>query len=607
MRKFLSLIVLLSISSMFSFGQNYSVSVKPNKMIDLGSTNLDEYFKQNVINNSKTVFLINEGFEGTSFPPTGWTVQNQTTVTNLQWMSSTVFHSGAKAAQVNSQNPANLSRNEWLISPSVNLTTINNPCLKFWWNMSYYWSVNPKNNYDFKVKVSTDGGTTWNIIWTEDSAGTFTNWQYNYKIIPLDNYKTSTNFKVAFQYLGIIATDAQAAVYIDDVTIYERANNEFQYKRVWLDEGYSELPLTQAKPVSMVAEFGNTGAKTQYNMKLVGKELTTNTILTGPIFDSIQSNSIDTVFVENFFTPSNVGDYKVTSWLTSDSISSLIQGDTMNFKVSNNQLMSRDNNVYYTSKWNDGDGYTVANYYSLKVNDTAFGVKVAVNLASKIGSVIKGVLYKGLGQSRIIVAESDYYVLQGSDIPSAANTPPILITLPFTTPYVMEADSFYWAGMSANGTPDTVKVATDNALIAHSGGIPQYYYNSTIFDNTDNKWYVFSFEQQAAMVLRLSFDKTITSVGINEVANSNVNLFSCMPNPANNVTTISYELKNTNNVAILVTDITGRTVKTINQGTQTAGNYAFDLDLSDLTSGTYFYTLKTENSQATKKLIIVKR
>jgi hypothetical protein len=105
-------------------------------------------------------------------------------------------------------------------------------------------------------------------------------------------------------------------------------------------------------------------------------------------------------------------------------------------------------------------------------------------------------------------------------------------------------------------------------------------------------------------MIRVVFNAT---VGINEITNNSVTLFSCMPNPANTSTKISYELKNSEKATIYITDIMGRTIKTLNQGMQTKGNYSVDVDLSDLTSGTYFYTLKTTSAQATDKLIIVKR
>ena len=43
------------------------------------------------------------------------------------------------------------------------------------------------------------------------------------------------------------------------------------------------------------------------------------------------------------------------------------------------------------------------------------------------------------------------------------------------------------------------------------------------------------------------------------------------PNPANNSTTITYSLNKSGNVNIVITDIMGRTVKTMEQGSQVAG------------------------------------
>ena len=64
------------------------------------------------------------------------------------------------------------------------------------------------------------------------------------------------------------------------------------------------------------------------------------------------------------------------------------------------------------------------------------------------------------------------------------------------------------------------------------------------------------------------------------------------PNPANNDATISYSLNKSGNVEIVITDIMGRTVKTMNQGNQVAGtSYNVNLSTSDLDNGTYFYTL----------------
>lgn len=77
------------------------------------------------------------------------------------------------------------------------------------------------------------------------------------------------------------------------------------------------------------------------------------------------------------------------------------------------------------------------------------------------------------------------------------------------------------------------------------------------------------------------------------------------PNPANNSTTITYSLNKSGNVTIVITDIMGRTVKTMEQGSQVAGtSYNVNLNTSDLANGTYFYTLSVDGERQTKKFVV---
>ncbi len=83
---------------------------------------------------------------------------------------------------------------------------------------------------------------------------------------------------------------------------------------------------------------------------------------------------------------------------------------------------------------------------------------------------------------------------------------------------------------------------------------------------------------------------------------SSLNLF---PNPANNEASISYTLNKSGNVSIVITDIMGRTVKTMNQGNQVAGEqYNVNLSTSDLANGTYFYTMTVNGEKQTKKFVV---
>jgi hypothetical protein len=100
---------------------------------------------------------------------------------------------------------------------------------------------------------------------------------------------------------------------------------------------------------------------------------------------------------------------------------------------------------------------------------------------------------------------------------------------------------------------------------------------------------------------------TTTAVGIKEYTMNGVNLGQNQPNPTNGNTTIFYELtQNSSNVAIDITDITGKKVASIAKGKQAPGKYSVDFDTNQLDAGIYFYTLKSDNAQITRKMNVIK-
>jgi hypothetical protein len=149
---------------------------------------------------------LTEDFEGT-WPPTGWTIE--TTNTGFTWEENT-FGINGKDASVS----YDFSQDESLVSP-VFTVPAGTPTLKFKLSMSYYWSVDPNNNYDIFVSISTDGGTTWAPIWDESSLGVFANFTPLNISVPLTTYAGQTNVKIKFQYIG----DDGANLDIDDISV----------------------------------------------------------------------------------------------------------------------------------------------------------------------------------------------------------------------------------------------------------------------------------------------------------------------------------------------------------------------------------------------------
>ncbi|OHD64938.1 MAG: hypothetical protein A2176_15845 [Spirochaetes bacterium RBG_13_51_14] len=78
------------------------------------------------------------------------------------------------------------------------------------------------------------------------------------------------------------------------------------------------------------------------------------------------------------------------------------------------------------------------------------------------------------------------------------------------------------------------------------------------------------------------------------------------PNPFNPQTTIEYQLSKKTHVLLTVFDIRGREVLTIVKGEQPQGHYQIKFDSHNLTSGTYFYQLETDDQTLCKRMLILK-
>lgn len=162
---------------------------------------------------------LNEGFEGGSSLPAGWTLSQVNA--NETWYIGTnaaQAHTGSNYAIVE-YDAALGAQNETLTSPSFDLTSATNPRLIFWWNMSYFWSVSPNNNYDFTVSI--DDGTTVNQVFTETDETDFDSTDDNFvwfsRTVDLSAYIGKSNVKVLFNYSG---SDG-ASLTIDDILVEE--------------------------------------------------------------------------------------------------------------------------------------------------------------------------------------------------------------------------------------------------------------------------------------------------------------------------------------------------------------------------------------------------
>ncbi len=138
-----------------------------------------------------------EGFEA-GVPPAGWEVADSNVAGSTWTTGSYAPYEGSYYATVHYDDTYSSDQFEWLISEAFDLD--GNYAVSFYWNMSYYWGVDPYDNYDFEVYLINGPDTV--KLWDEHAVGTFTNWEWYNTTIPLTDYMGASGVKVAFVYSG---------------------------------------------------------------------------------------------------------------------------------------------------------------------------------------------------------------------------------------------------------------------------------------------------------------------------------------------------------------------------------------------------------------------
>ncbi|MFT7157498.1 MAG: hypothetical protein ACI8Q1_002517, partial [Parvicella sp.] len=121
------------------------------------------------------------------------------------------------------------------------------------------------------------------------------------------------------------------------------------------------------------------------------------------------------------------------------------------------------------------------------------------------------------------------------------------------------------------------------------------------FDGTNSSFQLLS---PPSPVVRLNGDPDLWS-SVYEVETS-MELGQSFPNPTTGIATVSYSLKSSADITIEITDMTGKIVSIMNEGSKVAGNYQVSLNVTNLESGMYFYSLSNGTSKVTKTMTVVK-
>ncbi len=102
--------------------------------------------------------------------------------------------------------------NTWMISPAINVKE--NSVLSFIWISSYYWHIDPYQNGELTLEISTDDGSTWDPLWNFTEIGVWENWAWYLTTVNLSAY-AGQDVRIAFH----LVANNNADVALEDVYI----------------------------------------------------------------------------------------------------------------------------------------------------------------------------------------------------------------------------------------------------------------------------------------------------------------------------------------------------------------------------------------------------
>jgi hypothetical protein len=158
--------------------------------------------------------------------------------------------------------------------------------------------------------------------------------------------------------------------------------------------------------------------------------------------------------------------------------------------------------------------------------------------------------------------------------------------------------------VTSNGLPLYAPYDSGATQVAHYGGfgMPTVVLLGGAYPNRHVMFSTLSFSTSDTTLMRDSILALLNSTGIQDLPNA-VNSFSVYPNPASGVVSINANLKETSNLLIDITDITGKQVAIVTEEKQ-SGTITKQFNTTALPNGNYLVRLQTNGKTATQKLTI---
>ena len=303
------------------------------------------------------------------------------------------------------------------------------------------------------------------------------------------------------------------------------------------------------------------------------------------------------VFVNPEFTPPAVeGTYDV-----SFSVSSVL-GDTTDgndsaedeFKV-DPFVYSRDGGTVAGYEEGPADGeYELCNGFHVANEGYLYAIDVCLRSGgtpSPVGIPIVGVLKDGT-DFEVEIMQTMEHTIASTELNGTNGTK--VIHLIFSEAQFLEAGLDYHICIKHFGGAE-VRTGINGVSEANSSFI---YYEQD--PDIGPEW----FYTTTTPMVRMNFNST---VGIEEGDRQNgIGMGQNIPNPANGITTIPYDLQEAASLTFEVHDLSGKLVATQAIGKRGAGSHRLQFDTTSLGEGVYVYSLVADGTRLTKRMTVIR-
>lgn len=451
-----------------------------------------------------------------------------------------------------------------------------------------------------EIQISTNG-TTWVTVGNNldkpvlSAAGGSAFANPDTKIINLATFLTATpspiwvRFSWTTNYPGS-ATNPNVWVtygwYIDDVKIVTNPTNDLSVtSSFWGSVGlpYYQIPDEQVTEIGFAADVFNGGVNTQTNVKL---NINANNGAWTGSSAPVSITSLDTTSIElaTFYTPpATPGNISITRNISADSTDDIPANNALaniDFAITD-FIYARDNGTPSGSTSNGTDGFESGNLFDVFQDATLKAIDVRMPGGANGATV----------GTEIFVKLYSIDATTGDFLFESESAPFVIASNNLNTILTLELEPY------ANVVAGTTYLAV---VGAYSGGLrvsnagksdPQ----TTFFlDMADNTWY---YSTNTPMV-RMNFNPILSVAEQTEIAQAVV-----LPNPTTANATLRFDLQNTSDVVVVVTDVAGKTMQTNSYNQLTAGAQEITLGAEQWAAGIYTVNITSNGHSVTKKFV----